>query len=446
MRGIFVVPEHSIEYLPPSAIRPRDREWRTHSAAQINMARASLRERGVVEPLLIDSSNRIVCGALILEAAKGERLNSIPVLRVEHLSDDQLRLYAISANRIADHAGYDDGLLADELRELIGLFGDIDLAAIGMGQAEFDRILSLTHRLETEDRFEEGDPAVPVSREGDAWLIGQHKLLHGDALKRLSFERLMAEDRASFILSDVPYNLSADQISGNGRHQHEDFVQAAGEMTPHEFTRFLTQAMRLMKDFSSDGSLHAFFMSYHFLLELMRAGNVVFGRPKAMCTWIKKQGGMGSLFRSQTEFIVYFKNGRAPHTNNVKLGADGWNRTNAWFYDGMNSFSDERDELLALHPTPKPVPMLQDAILDVTKTGDIVLDPFAGSGSIILAAEAAGRRARAVELDGRYVDGSIRRIQRTLCMTASRESDGALFNDIAGDIDSSRREPAHAQS
>jgi len=437
------VPEHSIEYLPPSAILSREREWRTHPPEQLKALRASIQERGVVEPPLIDSMNRIVCGGLTVEAARAERLNSIPVLRIEHMTDDELRLYAIGAARIAAMSGYDETVLADEFRELGKLLGDLDLAAIGMAQAEFDRILALTSRLETDDTFEEGDPVIPVSRIGDAWLVADSKLFHGDSLEQSSFERLMGEDRASFILSDVPYNLSADQISGNGKHQHGNFVQGAGEFTPPEFTRFLTRAMRLMQEFSTDGSLHAFFMSYHFLLELMRAGNVVFGRPKAMCTWVKRQGGMGSLFRSQTEFIVYYKNGKAPHTNNIMLGKHGRNRSSAWFYDGMNSFSDERDELLALHATPKPVPLLQDAILDVTRHGEIVLDPFAGSGSIILAAEAAGRRARAIELDGRYVDGSIRRVQRVLGAAAIRENDGASFDDLAAIAASKAMEAAN---
>ena len=205
---------------------------------------------------------------------------------------------------------------------------------------------------------------------------------------------------------------------------------AHGEMSPGEFTRFLTTVMRHMALHSMDGSLHALFMSYHYLLELLRAGSIVYGRPKAICTWVKKQGGQGGLFRSQTEFIAYFKNGTAPFLNNVQLGRHGRNRTNAWFCDGMNTPSAERDELLAEHPTPKPVELLKDAILDVTQIGDIVLDPFAGIGSIILAAHACERRAFAMEIEPGYVDVSLRRVRKSLVSEPVRESDGMTFTEL----------------
>jgi DNA modification methylase len=171
-------------------------------------------------------------------------------------------------------------------------------------------------------------------------------------------------------------------------------------------------------------------MSYHYLLELLRAGTVVFGRPKAMCTWVKAQGGQGSLYRSQTEQIVFFKNGEARHQNNVALGKHGRTRTTAWHYDGMTTPSGERDELLRLHATPKPVQLLKDAILDVTRRGDIVLDPFAGIGSVAVAAHSADRRAYTIEIEPTFVDAAIRRMRSAYQLDAIRESDGASFSDL----------------
>ncbi len=423
--------ETSLEFITPDLIKERPRAWRTHSAEQLKSAIASVRQYGIVQPVLLDSQNQIVCGTLILDAAKELRLNTIPIIRVDRLTDDELRLYAVTAQKLADQGGYDENLLAEELDEVLARVGDFDLEALAIPQAELDRLFGNDALAATDDDQDFAANQGPdISQLGDLWEIGPHRLLHGDSLCSTSYEALMGGEKAAFVLSDVPFNLPANAISGLGKHKHQDFIQAAGELSPNEFTRFLTQAMRLIAEHSRDGALVAIFMGYQFLLELLRAGNVVFGRPKAMCTWVKNHGGMSALYRSQTEYIVFFKHGTAPHTNNIMLGKHGRNRTTAWNYAGMNSFSPERDELLSLHPTPKPVPLLQDAILDVTRKGDIVLDPFAGSGSLILAAEAAGRRAYTIELDGKYVDGSLRRISKALGIDPKRDSDGMSFSAL----------------
>ncbi|MEO9461454.1 MAG: site-specific DNA-methyltransferase [Marinomonas sp.] len=233
---------------------------------------------------------------------------------------------------------------------------------------------------------------------------------------------------AQFGITDAPYNLPMSTISSDPNR--EEFSFGHGEMSPNEFTRFLTTVMRSMKAASKEGSLQAFFMSYHFLLELLRAGTIVFGRPKAMCTWVKSQPGQGSLFRSQTEQVAYFRNGDAPHINNVQLGKHGRNRSTAWHYDGMTTASSERADLLKEHATPKPVDLLQDAILDVTNKGGIVLDPFGGIGSTMLAAHACERRAHLIEIEPRYVDVTIRRMHSAHGVEAVRVSDGKFFSEL----------------
>lgn len=420
-----------LEYRSPSEILDRKNEWREECPKQLELMRRFVREHGVVEPPLIDASNRIVCGSLTVKVAREIGLNSIPVLRADHMSDDELRLYAVRASKVASLSGYDEKVLAIELRELEVLLQLNTHLDFGFEQGELDRIFNLADL----DLGSELDavPVVektPLSRTGDCWLMGEHRLLCGDALDPVNYPLLMRGEKARFVFSDVPYNLSADTISGNGRFQHDDFAMAYGEYSPAEFTRFLTKAMRNMAAHSMDGSLHAFFMSYHYLLELLRAGKIVYDRPKAMCTWVKTQGGQGSLYRSQTEYIVFFRNGSGPFVNNVQNGRFGRNRTTAWHYEGMNVLSKERDELLENHPTPKPVPLLKDAILDVTNRGDIVLDPFAGSGSLILAAEATERRAFTMEIDPHYVDVTLRRVHKSLGIDPVRESDGMLFSEL----------------
>lgn len=422
---------HRIEYLAPSLIQDREHAWRLHPPEQSAFLRESIVARGVVEPPLIDADNRVVCGSLIVRVAQDLQLNSIPVLRVEHLNPAELRLYAVAAGRIAGLGEIDESLLCLELRELEKLIETPDFSAIGFTPGELDRLLKLTVNAgDTAEEIPALDPSRPVSSVGDLWLIGPHRLLCGDALLSGNYAALMSGELASFTLSDVPYNLPAADISGGGRFKHSDFVMAAGELSPAEFTRFLTKAMRHISAHSIEGSLHAFFMSYHFLLELLRAGTIVFGRPKAICTWVKRQGGQGSLFRSQTEFVTYFKKGSAKHQNNIMLGKYGRTRTTAWMFDGMNTPSAERDDLLSGHPTPKPVDLLREAVLDVTRRGEIVLDPFAGSGSIIIAGEEVERRAFCIELDPLYVDVALRRCHRKLGVEAVRASDGKKLTEV----------------
>lgn len=422
----------SLDTLPPQAVTPRQREWQTHPPEQIDFVCKTIERHGLPQPVLIDSQNRVVCGWMWVLGARRLRLNTIPVVRVNHLTDDELRLYAVAANRIADRSGYDDGLLADELQELQKLLDLPDFSHLGFEPAELDRLLGLT-QLDLGidiDEVPEPEAGTSISQSGDRWIIGEHRLVRGDAMNGVSHDALLAGEQVRFTLSDPPYNLPAKAISGGGQFKHENFLQGAGEFSPAEFTRFLTMAMRHIHARSLEGSLHAFFMGYQFLLELLRAGNIVFGRPKALCTWVKSNGGQGALFRARTEHVAYFKKGTAPHLNHIMLGAYGRNRTTAWEYDGMNTFSPERAELLAGAPTPKPVEMLRDAILDVTDQGDIVYDPFAGSGSVILAAHAAQRRAFVMELDGRYADVALRRVRKALEIEPYRESDGASFSDL----------------
>lgn len=422
----------NLEYLPPQSIKARKRAWRTHSPDQLALLRRSLRKYDFVEAVLIDSRDRVVCGSAIVEAAIAEGFDVVPVIRAEHLTDDELRAYAIAANKLAEMAGYDEALLAEELQELADILEEPDLSGLGFEQGELDRLLGLTevHMEEDDEQVPLLDPTKPIAALNDLWEIGPHRLACCDALNPASYELLMQGEKAQLVIDDVPYNLPTKAFSGTGRVKHANFVQGFGEMTPGQFTRFLTEAMRQSQSHMLNGALGLFFIDGKHLLEMLRAGSIVFGTPKNVITWVKHQGGMGSLWRSQTEFVVCFKNGSAPHQNNIMLGKYGRNRTNAWFYDGMNTPSPERDKLLACHPTCKPVKLLADAILDVTTQGSIVLDSFAGSGSLILAADRTQRRAYTMELDPLYVDVALRRARDTLDLDPVRVRDGARLSDL----------------
>lgn len=423
---------HTIEVIELSAIKLRHLQWRINPPPQIDEAVRQLERTGqIVEPPLLDSDNRVVCGGATVQAAIKVGWTHIPVLRVSNMTPDELRLYALNARMLSDMGKNDDALMVDEIRELEMLLGEGTLAALAMEEGELTRLLGLAESVN--DDFSglsaASAEAVAITRVGDLWQVGKdHRLLCASSLETSSFTFLMNGQRAQFGLADPPYNIPKSIYSGD--QSRKEFAFGHGEMSPNEFTRFLTKVMSEMKTVSEEGSLHAFFMSYHFLLELLRAGTVVFDRPRAMCTWIKTQPGHGSLFRSQTEQIVYFRNGDISHRNNVQLGKFGRNRSTAWHYDGMTTATSERAELLKAHGTPKPTDLLKDAILDVTSHGGIVLDPFSGIGGTMLAAHAAERRAYLIEIEPQYVDVTIRRMHAAYGIDAIRLQDGRKFSEL----------------
>ena len=253
-----------------------------------------------------------------------------------------------------------------------------------------------------------------ISKPGDLFILdGKHRLYCGSALEENSYQILMDSQQARFCFTDPPYNVPiAGNVSGLGRKKHGDFAMAAGEMSREQFTAFLANTFRLIAANSVDGAIIDVCMDYKHMIEVITAGEDAFGELKNICVWTKRNGGMGSLYRSAHEFVLIFKSGKGQHVNNVQLGRYGRNRTNVWPYAGVNSFGSNRSAALAMHPTVKPTALVADAILDCSNHKDIVLDPFAGSGTIFIAAHRTRRRAFAIELDPIYVDVCLRRFRR----------------------------------
>jgi len=305
--------------------------------------------------------------------------------------------------------------------------------------AEIDlRIASLEDSSETiedpSDLVPEVPPGPPLSKLGDLWVLDRHRVLCGNALDPAAFAILMGEERAATVFTDPPYNVRIDgHASGLGAIHHRPFPMASGEMNRPEFTAFLGEALRNLAAFSVDGALHYICMDWRHAEELLDAGRGVYGELKNMCVWIKSNCGMGSLYRSQHELVFVFKHGRNGHRNNVQLGQFGRNRSNVWRYPGANSFArcGEEGNLLALHPTVKPVALVADAILDCSARGDIVLDAFLGSGTTVIAAERTGRRCCGLELDPGYVDTIVRRWEAMTGGSARHAASGRSFDDLA---------------
>jgi DNA modification methylase len=287
---------------------------------------------------------------------------------------------------------------------------------------------------------EDGDPAdeaLPsggprVSQLSDLWLLGPHRVLCGDALKRESYDILMDGEHARMAFADPPYNVRIDgHVGGSGAIKHREFAMASGEMSRTDFTAFLESAFQNMAAVSLDGAIHFLCMDWRHMAEMMAAGRAAYSELKNLIVWAKDNGGMGSFYRSRHELIFAFKVGTAAHLNNFELGQHGRHRTNVWEYRGVNTLRPGRMEELALHPTVKPVAMIADAIKDVSGRGDIVLDPFGGSGSTLIAAQKTGRRAHLMELDPIYVDRIIRRWQAFAHDDAILASTGDSFDEVA---------------
>ena len=418
-----------VEYRLIESVKPYEGNARKHSRKQTSLVSRSIGEYGFIVPIVIDGDDTIIAGHCRYEAAKQIGLEVIPVIQTKHLSEAQVRAYRLADNKLALEADWDDDLLRVELEFLSSIEIDFDLSLTGFSVTETDLILDADEPL-PEDEFV---PIIPPGEDviviqGDVWLLDNHHISCGDCRDPEMIDQLMKEVRATMVLTDPPYNVPIDgHVSGLGKNQHSEFAMASGEMTPKEFSEFLRDSLAQAARVSVDGSLHYVFIDWRGLPALNTAALFVYDRTLNLIVWAKTNAGMGSLYRSQHELILVFKKGSAQHQNNVELGRNGRYRTNVWRYAGANSFGAERDESLAMHPTVKPVQMLADAILDVTRRGDTVFDGFLGSGSTLMACEQTSRVCYGMEIDPAYIQVIIRRWEKATGKEAVRESDGLTF-------------------
>lgn len=402
-----------VVYADVDRLQPHPKNPRKHSRKQIQKIAASIKEHGFNVPVLVDENSLILAGHGRLEAAKLLKLRQVPTIMLSHLTEAQKMSFLIADNKLVEMAAWDIDQLAVNFKELYTLDFNPELTAFST--AEIDLIIDPdSNKKEKKESVElpDGD-AIAVSRLGDVWELDGHRLLCGDATKDESYASLMGGQKAQMVFTDPPYNVPIDgHVCGKGGIKHKEFQQASGEMSPKEFTEFLTSVMKQAQIFSIDGAIHYYFMDWRHISEIMGAGTTIFGPLKQLSVWNKDNGGMGSFYRSKHELVFIFKNGEAPHINNFKLGEHGRYRTNVWDYSGVNTIRAGRMQELEMHPTVKPVGLVADAIRDCSQRNGIILDPFCGSGTTIMAAERTGRRCYTMELDPRYVDTAIRRWQK----------------------------------
>jgi DNA modification methylase len=416
---------------------------RRHTKKQVRQIAGSIKAFEFNVPVLIDREHNVLAGYGRVLACSELGWTEVPTICLDHLTPEQALAFRIADNRLTEISTWDDRLLAQQLKELslVGLNFDIEAIGFEIGEIDF-RIAALEDPPEAEDDPADAVPALPtgpaLSKVGDLWILGPHRVLCGNALDREAFAKLLGGERAAMVFTDPPYNVPIDgHASGLGAVHHRPFPMASGEMDSPQFTSFLRQCFHNLAAFSGGGSIHFICMDWRHIEELMAAGREVYSELKNLCIWVKDNAGMGSLYRSRHELIFVFKHGRNGHRNNVQLGRFGRNRSNVWSYPGANSFARNREEgnPCALHPTVKPVAMVADAIFDCSARGDIVLDAFLGSGTTVIAAERTGRRCYGLELDPLYVDAIIHRWQQLTGGTARHAANGRSFDDLAAETE-----------
>ena len=401
------------DHIAIDRLKPWPRNARTHSKKQLRQIADSIDRFGFTNPILIDASNTILAGHGRVEAARLLGLAEVPCIRLEHMSAEEKRAYVLADNKLALNAGWDEEILAEELKELLAVDLDFDIGLTGFTIAEID---SLVDGLEPEEPGDPEEDRLPEDdgearcRPGDIWQLGPHRLICGSSLDERTVVALMAGEKVRMVFTDPPYNVPIDgHVGGSGKVRHREFAMASGEMTKAEFIAFLKTAFENLAASSLDGSIHFICMDWRHMDEVQKASEGVYAELKNLIVWVKDNGGMGTFYRSRHELIFAFKNGTAPHINTFELGQHGRYRTNVWQYRGVNTLKAGRMDELQLHPTVKPVQMIADAIKDCSGRGDIVLDLFGGSGSTLIAAHKTGRRAYLSELDPVYCDRIIRR-------------------------------------
>jgi DNA modification methylase len=422
---------------PRTSLRANPRNARVHSKKQIRQIANSIKAAGFIGVIIVDEDNMVLAGHARLKAAELLDMDLVPTITAAGLSDAQKRAFVLADNKLCENAGWDRDLLVKEFGELAPLLEPLNwnLTLTGFEAAEIDSLI-IDHGTEQPgpEDIPPATEALEVSRAGEIWLLGRNRVLCGNAQSDSDFDRLMDGTSAAMVFADPPYNIKIASVQGRGQIKHPEFAFASGEMDEQQFIAFLSTTLGNAARVSRGGALHYVCMDWRHTFELISASRSVYGREMLnLCVWNKTNPGQGSFYRSQYEHVGIFRVGLTSHQNNIQLGARGRNRSNVWTYPGISGFGADRLDLLAQHPTVKPVALVADAIRDCTTRGDIVVDPFLGSGTTILAAERTGRRGYGLEFEPRYVDAAIRRWEKYTRSDAVLEGDGRSFTEIAAE-------------
>lgn len=419
-------PNLKIIKIPIEDLKYPKRQVRKLEASDIAQVANSIKAFGICVPIIIGQNNTVIDGVAIVEATRQLGLKTVFAVQLEHLSEAEERGARLAINRIGQDRPTDVDETKLEFEELMGLGQRIDI--LGYSETAIDQILLAPPKtLPPEPSVEEDEDAKPVTRLGDLWQLGDHRLLCGDAKDGEGYNRLLEGAPVQMALTDPPYAVAVDKVVSS---HSRDFVEGGGDMTAQEFEQMITACFTHVARALVEGGMLYCFMDWKHAADLIAIGKTLGYQHMNLVTWVKAQGGMGSFYRSQSEFVVVLKK-PGQHKNNIQLGKNGRDRTNVWHYAGAGTLGTDAREMLENHPTPKPVTMLVDALLDVTDRGDIVLDPFGGSGSTLIACEETKRTARVIELDPLYCDLIIRRWEEATSQRAILDGDNETFDVVA---------------
>lgn len=434
----------TIEYFPVTSLRLDPKNARIHTDKQVQQIARSIEAFGFNVPVLVDANSQVMAGHGRIMACKLLGIAQVPVIRLEHMSERQRRAFMIANNRLTENAEWDDRLQGEQLKILSEAELDFSLETTGfdMGETELliENFAPATNRTIDPADLQPESSDVQVSRPGDLWRLGKHRVFCGDALRPKSYELLMDGHRANVIFTDPPSNVPiSGHVSGSGKVRHREVVKAAVDKSAAEFTKFLTDALNLLAQNSLNGSFHYICMDWRFIREVLAAGTAAYSELKNLCVWAKDNAERGSLYRSQHELIFVFQNGSNAPRNKVRPGRRR-SRSNVWPYPGSNSISSSTNEgdLVAVLPAVKPVALVADAILDCSARGHLVLDPFLGNGTTVIAAERTGRICNGMELDPGCVDAVIRRWQKFTNLDAVHQVTGRTFAQHEEEVGNAR--------
>lgn len=419
---------------PISEVRVSPHAVRTHSPASIRKLVRNIERLGLVSPILIEEGGYVVDGHARLEAAIKAGLSHVPSIDVSHLPEPARRALRLSMNRLAEEGVWDKKALARELRYLVEIGYEVDLT--GFETVEIENTLEIDNGAPGDVEQIDARLVVekPVSKFGDIWILGKgpsaHRVACGDSRDESLLQTLFEDQSAGLCFTDPPYNVPIEGfVSGLGRAVHPEFAMASGEMTKAQFAAFLRAILSVILVRLKAGGLAYVCMDWRHIADLVTAAEAIDLELVNVAVWVKTNPGMGSFLRSQHEFVAIFKRAGEKHRNNVELGKHGRSRSNVWQYRGVNVMGPER-HLLGEHPTVKPSAMVADAIRDTSQPGDVVFDPFLGSGTTLLAAERCNRVCYGIEIEPRFVDLAIRRWEAETGRAAIRSTDGLTFDEV----------------
>lgn len=415
-----------LETWPIERLRAPANVLRNPGKSQAEKLEASVSRFGFTVPVICTSDGEIIDGAKRFKAAQSLGYASLPVAIVDGLSSAEIQALRISISKLAELSAWDPAALSDAFKGLL----DVDpslLRVTGFEMAEIDALLFKKLAPSAAGETPPAAATTPISQRGDLFTIGPHRLLCGDAKDPVSYEKLLRTDTCQMVLADVPYGV---KISGTCSRSHGEFLEGS-DCDESEMATFFSEFLAAVNGYLPPGCIVDLFIDHRNICALTLASRSIDLEHVTTCVWDKQSGGMGGLYRNQAEYVLILKKRGAAFINNVKLGAHGRNRTTVWSHPGYAAFGAERQEAIERHPTSKPVGLLADAILDVSKVGGVVLDMFAGSGSTLVAAHRVQRVGMGIEIDPRFVDVSVKRLEEAVGEAAVHEATGLTFAELS---------------